>query len=89
MNKKFRRVQSVEVIDGENYITERGEKVLHLRRGMMFNGSKISDSGKWAVCQSCGRRHSVGLRCAHCNPMKSKPRPEHQDKRKPDNVKGS
>lgn len=87
-----RRVQTIETINEETYIMEGGEKVLHLRRGTIFNGSLIADNGKWATCQNCGQRHAVGLRCAACDkqkyPAKRQPRHEHRDTRKPSNIRG-
>jgi len=83
--KKYRRKQTIEFIDGINYIVENGEKILHLRNGTIFNGSRIADNGKYATCQTCGARHAVGLKCATCNrsgyPAKRK---EHKDIQRPE-----
>lgn len=88
--KKFKnpnvREQTIEVIDGEHYIMENGEKVLHLRNGSVFNGSTISENGRWATCNTCGCRHAIGLRCASCD-KRPAARSEHKDARKRE-VKG-
>lgn len=93
MHKKFRRVQTFEFIDGFNYIMERGEKILTIRNGTVFNGSKVAPSGRFATCENCGIKHAVGLRCAVCSrekyPAKKQKRGEHKDIQKPDNIRGS
>jgi hypothetical protein len=75
------------IVNGRIWLYENERLVMELKAGDKFLGSKVTKSGTWAVCQSCGARHSIGVACASCQKDRDRKKREHKDIKKPE-IKG-
>lgn len=64
---------------GRIIIFEGSEVTKILRPGDDFRGSHIVPSGRCAVCNTCGTKHAIGLRCLKCIKAKDDARREHKN----------